>query len=31
MYQVLKDTRSFIDMKKIETYLAEEYHIKSPG
>jgi hypothetical protein len=31
MYQVLKDTRSFIDMKRIETYLAEEYHIKSPG
>ena len=29
MYQVYKDTKSFIDMKRIETYLAEEYHIKS--
>jgi len=30
MYEVLKDTRSFIDMKKIETYLATEIHFKSP-
>lgn len=30
MYQVLKDTRSFIDMRKIETYLATEFHFKSP-
>ena len=29
MYQVYMDTKSFIDMKRIETYLAEEYHIKS--
>ena len=29
MYQVLMDTRSFIDMKRIETYLASEYHLKS--
>ena len=31
MYQVLLDTRSFIDMKKIETYLATEIHFLSPG
>jgi hypothetical protein len=30
MYQVLKDTRSFIDMRNIETYLATEIHFKSP-
>ncbi len=30
MYQVLKDTRSFIDMRKIETYLTTEFHFKSP-
>ena len=30
MYQVLKDTRSFIDMRKIETYLSTEIHFKSP-
>jgi len=30
MYQVLKDTRSFIDMRKIETYLTTEIHFKSP-
>jgi hypothetical protein len=31
MYQVLKDTRSFIDMHRMETYLATEIHFKSPG
>jgi len=31
MYQVLMDTRSFIDMRRIETYLATEIHFKSPG
>jgi len=30
MYQVLQDTRSFIDMKRMETYLAMEVHFKSP-
>jgi len=30
MYQVLKDTRSFIDMRRIETYLTTEIHFKSP-
>ena len=30
MYQVLMDTRSFIDMKHIETYLTVEIHFKSP-
>ena len=30
MYRVLTDTRSFIDMRRIETYLASEFHIKSP-
>jgi len=30
MYRVLVDTRSFIDMRRIETYLAAEFHIKSP-
>ncbi len=30
MYEVLKDTRSFIDMRKIETYLTTEIHFKSP-
>ena len=30
MYRVYRDTRSFIDMKRIETYLATEIHIKSP-
>ena len=30
MFEVLKDTRSFIDMKKIETYLCTEFHFKSP-
>jgi hypothetical protein len=30
MYRVLADTRSFIDMRRIETYLAAEFHIKSP-
>jgi hypothetical protein len=30
MYQVWMDTRSFIDMKKIETYLTVEIHFKSP-
>jgi len=30
MYQVLKDTRSFIDMRRIETYLTTEFHFKSP-
>jgi len=29
MWQVLMDTRSFIDMKRIETYLAAEMHLKS--
>jgi len=29
MYQVWMDTRSFIDMKRIETYLATEIHLKS--
>lgn len=29
MYQVWMDTRSFIDMKRIETYLAAEIHLKS--
>ena len=29
MYQVFMDTRSFIDMKRIETYLATEIHLKS--
>lgn len=29
MVQVLTDTRSFIDMKRIETYLATEVHFKS--
>lgn len=29
MLQVLADTRSFIDMKKIETYLASEIHFLS--
>lgn len=29
MWQVLSDTRSFIDMNRIETYLAEEYVMKS--
>jgi hypothetical protein len=31
MYQVLTDTRSFIDMKRIETYLTTEIHLKSQG
>lgn len=31
MYQVLMDTRSFIDMRKIETYLATEFHFLSPS
>jgi hypothetical protein len=31
MYQVLMDTRSFIDMKKIETYLCTEFHFLSPA
>jgi len=30
MYRVLQDTRSFIDMKLMETYLAMEVHFKSP-
>ena len=30
MYQVWMDTRSFIDMKKIETYLTVEIHFLSP-
>jgi hypothetical protein len=30
MYRVLQDTRSFIDMKRMETYLAMEVHFKSP-
>ncbi len=29
MVQVYRDTNSFIDMKRIETYLATEYHLKS--
>lgn len=29
MMQVLRDTRSFIDMKMIEVYLTTEYHLKS--
>ncbi len=29
MMEVWKDTRSFIHMKRIETYLATEYHIRS--
>lgn len=29
MLLVLKDSRSFIDMKRIETYLAAEYHFRS--
>jgi len=29
MFQVLKDTRSFIDMKSIEIYLTTEFHLKS--
>lgn len=29
MYLVLKDTRGFIDMKRIETYLTQEYHWKT--
>ena len=29
MIEVYRDTRSFIDMKRIETYLATEYHIVS--
>jgi hypothetical protein len=29
MYKVWMDTKSFIDMKRIETYLATEIHIKS--
>jgi len=29
MFEVWNDTRSFIDMKRIETYLATEYHMKS--
>ena len=31
MVQVLKDTRSFIDMRTIETYLTTEIHFKSPS
>ena len=30
MYQVLMDTRSFIDMRLIETYLTTEFHFLSP-
>jgi hypothetical protein len=30
MYLVYRDTVSFIDMKRIEAYLATEIHIKSP-
>jgi hypothetical protein len=30
MHEVWKDTRSFIDMKRIETYLASEVHFLSP-
>jgi hypothetical protein len=29
MLQVLKDSRSFIDMKSIEIYLTTEFHLKS--
>jgi hypothetical protein len=29
MLQVFKDTRGFIDMRRIETYLASEIHLKS--
>ena len=29
MYQVFMDSRSFIDMKRIETYLSTEIHLKS--
>ena len=29
MYQVFMDTRSFIDMRRIETYLASEFFLKS--
>jgi len=29
MWMVWKDSRSFIDMKRIETYLASEYHIRA--
>ena len=29
MIEVYRDTRSFIDMKRIETYLATEYHLRS--
>lgn len=29
MYQVFMDTRSFIDMRRIETYLTTEIHLKS--
>jgi hypothetical protein len=29
MFQVFMDTRSFIDMRRIETYLASEFHLKS--
>lgn len=29
MWQVFMDTRSFIDMRRIETYLASEIHLKS--
>ena len=29
MYQVWMDTKSFIDMRRIETYLATEIHLKS--
>jgi hypothetical protein len=31
MFQVLKHTRSFIDMSIIMTYLAAEIHFKSPA
>jgi hypothetical protein len=29
MMQVLRDSRSFIDLKRIEVYLTTEYHLKS--
>jgi hypothetical protein len=29
MIAVYRDTRSFLDFKRIETYLAAEYHILS--
>ena len=29
MFQVLKDSRSFIDMRSIEIYLTTEFHLKS--